>query len=408
MSLTELPAPGGAFPGTGLEGARPAAAEGPVRAARSALRAVGLAGALLAPAPAAQQPLPARGDAGGRAFAELVCERDEAWEGEVLRVRLRVGLARDLVDGELVPLLRRALDLPVHVDAPAFAALPAPSGGRGELVRAGPSFALGDGVARADRERAEVRGDRPFVVLELERLLRAEERGERGEPGQLALAGPVLRFARAARFRESPLGDSVPVDVEEVVVHGAPLALRVRALPSEGRPPEFGGAVGRFRATASAAPRTLAVGESVALELRIERAGPGDADLERFAAPRLPRLADFHVRGVADRVDGDARLITWDLAPLRAGELELPALPFASFATDPPGWVVVRTEPVALDVRPAPATAAAERAQAPPGPPAEADSAGDASGAPLRALLVAGGVLLAAGAALALRRRRPR
>ena len=68
-----------------------------------------------------------------------------------------------------------------------------------------------------------------------------------------------------------------------------PLEVDVRPLPEEGRPPEFGGAIGRFQMTATAAPASVAVGDPVTLTITVE----GSGNFDRVTAPVIPAEAGW-------------------------------------------------------------------------------------------------------------------
>lgn len=350
----------------------------------------------LAAAAPAQEP--------ARAFVELATDAPEPWLHEPFAVRVRVGLERALLEDGLVPLFSRPLDVPVQLHVPWWDGLPeraaalagAPAGADARAA----TLALDERPVAARRLADEERGGRTYALLELERRLLPERAGE------LELAPATLRLAWATRFQEGLLGTRTPLDRREEHLASAPLVLRVRALPDEGRPADFSGAVGRFHVRAEARPTALAAGESLALTLTVE--GPGAARLAD--APRLERLPGFHVRGVvAGEPDGaDARRFVYDLAPESAAVRALPPVSFSYFDPTPPaGYVTVRTERIPLEVRPAPAqdapaTDAGARDAAPVDAPEDAPA-----WAPLVLPL---GLVAALGLAawLALRARRPR
>ncbi len=303
---------------------------------------------LLVVAPAAGQRGVAGGDLAGEtvAFVELAAPREAFFVQEPIRLTVRFGLDPEFLRRDALQLFARPLDIPVQLAAPWIDELPgAMSAGEEEGEHQRLTFALNDEIAEAvlvgDRER----GGRTFRVLEIDRLFFADRAGE------LEVPAPALRFAYATGFRQDFLSETVPLDRELAVVHGAPLTLHIEPLPLEGQPAGYTGAVGRFTVSAEASSRDLVVGESFELVLRIE----GDGNLQSLTPPRLDELAGFHLYGAVVARTPRSLVITYDLAPLVDNVRELSAIPFSFFdPSDPPGYHTVRTEPIPLNVQPLP------------------------------------------------------
>ncbi|MCB9898350.1 MAG: BatD family protein [Planctomycetes bacterium] len=313
---------------------------------------------LLAPGAAAQDAGEPTRDAASDAFVELSAGPPRAFAHQVVTLRLRFGFEARFLADDLVPLFRRALDVPVQVVAPALEdPRLLPAGGGDAEPSDGASFALDDAVARARRLPDELRDGRAFAVFELLRRVSVDA------PGEIDLGTAGLRFAYATRFRDDLVLGRVPDErlVDEVA--SAPATLSVLPWPDAGRPAGFTGAVGRFALDASLAARELDLGAATQLVLRVTALD--DADVTRFDAPTLDELSDaFHVLGRLDRVEGRSRVFSFDVQPLRADVDALPALAFPYLDPGPPArWAVARSEPIALRVRDA--EGAAARALAP-------------------------------------------
>ena len=292
------------------------------------------------------------------AFVELRHARETCFAGEEVPLSLRFGFEQAFLADGLVPLFRRQLDVPAQLAASWLDGLP---GARVTLVPPAPgaarTVAANDAVAAVERLPDEDRGGRAFAVFALDLRLSA------ASPGALELDAPVLRFARASAFADDLAQGRVAADPTPVEVAGSPLHLAVQALPEEGRPPSFSGAVGRFTAAAEASPRSLAPGQGLKLVLTLA----GTGNLAGFEAPAL-ELPGFHVRGYVEEQVPGRRAITYDLAPPAEGVALIPPIDFAFFDPEPPGaYRVARTEPLALERLPAPGAAApdtqAERRQ---------------------------------------------
>ena len=297
------------------------------------------------------------------AFLELETPRDTYFVHEPIRLRLRFGVDGRFLRANMIQLFRRHLDVPVQVQAPWLRDLPGtralePStpGEEGETggARTLLSFALDDGLVEAAQVPDRVEDSRRFTVLEIERSYLPER------PGELVIPAPLLRFAYATRFEEDFLGGRVAADRRDAAVYGRSLTLTILALPEEGRPPEFTGAVGDFSVRAEAEPRDPQVGGIFKLALHIQ----GEGNLDFLDPPRLDLLEDFHVYGKIDDKSEGRRTVTYDLAARRDDVMQVPSIAFTFFDPNPlAGYRTVRTEPIPLEVRPLPESARRE----PPG-----------------------------------------
>jgi hypothetical protein len=268
-----------------------------------------------------------------RVFVETVVARPECYVGEPVRVVLRIGYDETFFERNAVQMFQREFDLPVQVDARWLR-------GR-DPVAEGVSLVVNGEAGLAARGASRDMDGRRFAVVEITRTLLPEQ------PGALTLDAPVVRFVFATRFREDFLEGRVPLDRQDGSARGAARTITVRALPAEGRPARFTGAVGRFTVRAEAEPRAVDAGEPLKLTLRIE----GEGNLRRFATPRLDGFADFHVYGMLDDRAAPVRTIVYDVAPLEGYVTEVPAIAFAYFDPRAAAYRAARTEPIPLTVR---------------------------------------------------------
>ena len=306
--------------------------------------------------------------AGDPVSVAVESDRAEWYLGERIPVRIRIEAAGKFLRDEAVPLTARKMDLPLRVEAAWMKGLGGASGGA--------TLSVNDDVVSATRTD----GADGAAVIVIERILAPEKAGD------LELAGPVVRFARATRWDEDALGTRVPVERTEGAVTGAPLRLRILPLPAEGRPAGFAGPVGRFTIEAKCDAKEATVGRPIHLLLSIG----GTGDFAAVKAPRLDGLAGFHVAGWLDVGDG-ARVFSYELVPLSAEVKEIPSIAFDYFDPGPPaGYRVVRTAAIPIRVAPG--------AEAPKPPPAEEGSS--------TTLLVGIAIAVAIGAALFFARRR--
>jgi hypothetical protein len=355
------------------------------------LRVVAVAAAL-ALGPASFAAAPQDTAATAPAFLEVASERGAGYVGEAVRVRLRFGFEEGFLDERVIQPFRRALDVPAQIEAPWLDALP---GARVLPERAdsgGASVALNDRVAAAHRADSIERDGARYRVFELERAFVLDA------PGELSLAAPVLRFAYATSFEDDLVAGRMPKDRRDETISGRALVLPIRPLP-DGAPSGFTGAVGRYTASASAAPTEVDAGASVQLTLELACAEGTVGDPFGFAAPELAHqegFAGFHVRGHVERRAGETRVIVYDLAPRDARATEIPALAVPYFDPARAAWDEARTAAIPLRVR-------AREEAATPGAAtdAEASEPDDAGGPPVGILVgVVAGVLLLGALAL--------
>lgn len=346
---------------------------------------------LLSPAHPGPGPAQEPRAAADLAYCEVVPDRPVVWLGQELRVAFRFGVEESLRSERLVPLFRRELDLQLQLQAPWVSDLPGAialePGGRAEQPAEALTFALESGEAFARRVPVGGAGREGFASYEFTRDYLPER------AGQLTLPPAVLRYAYASGFEEDLLGVLVPVDRREGRVESEPRSVRVQALPEEGRPAGFTGAIGSLDVRGEVVPVRLRVGDVMTWTLRIS----GSTNLDRFELPRITPEG-FRVQSIEDdrAAAGDLRTVRVELCPTTHLVRELP--PFSIDWFDPPSrYRTTSTEPVPLAVTApeaeAEAEAGAEPAPASSGPPTS-------SGALVRRSWVllgggAGGLLLA-------------
>ncbi len=279
-----------------------------------------------------------------RAFVEVTAEKDAYYVRERIHLKLRFGYDREFFRTHAVPLFAREMEVPVQVQAQ----LPGRQTVNANVRLLGPTFALNDGVLKANSSAEETRDGCVFTIVE------ALYAHGRSEPGDVTIAAPTLRYGYATEFEEDFVSGRVPKDPKQEVVAGAALTLRVLPLPDEGRPPEFNGAVGRFTVSAKASRTSLAVGDPLTLWLKIK--GDGNVQGPDLELPGFHRLGIVHKDLVGYQADCHLKLLSADVK-------EIPAIPFAFFDPGPPaGYRVVHTDPIPLEVRAGPAPE-------PPSPP---------------------------------------
>ncbi len=291
---------------------------------------------VLACAPAPQEPV----------FVEVLRERETVLAGEAFVLRLLVGVDRDFLRERLLQPFRRELDLPVQIAVPwwegmeALVALDEPTPLPAGVTTLRLAVNADEAPARACGERQV--GERIYLLVEVERAFLAPR------PGEMLLPAPLVRYASTSRFDVDFLGSRIPADRQEVEAAGEAVALRILPWPDEGRPADFGGAVGVFTVSASAAPLELEVGGTLRLVVRVARAGMGSD----FPAPDLHALPGFHLAGLLEERDDDELRLLAELQPLDAAVHEVPAIAVSFLDPGPPArYRTAASAPIQLRVR---------------------------------------------------------
>ncbi|MBI5595357.1 MAG: BatD family protein [Elusimicrobia bacterium] len=152
---------------------------------------------------------------------------------------------------------------------------------------------------------------------------------------------------------------------EPVTLETSPITLSVRALPEAGKPPGFGGAVGRFKAKAVVDNASVKAGDAVNLTYTVE----GSGNLKALADPSLPDMPEFRVYETVSSLnqtkDGTgvrgSKVYRTVVVPKVSGDLTIPAVQFHYFDPAQQRFVSAATDPIVLQVAPG------EAAQAPVG-----------------------------------------
>jgi len=281
-----------------------------------------------------------------RAFVELTCDAPEVYVDQRFRMTLRFGYDTEYFEKHAVQLFQQKLGVPVHVEAPGMNGRYGP--------QAGPTIALNDDLRRVEPGESVDRGGRTFTVLTLTKTMTITE------PGDTTFAAPTLRFASGTKFREDFVHGRVAIDRRDTVVEGAPVVLRVLAIPDDGRPVGWTDAVGPLAIRTEASPRELDEGQTFELKLWIT----GGGNVATIAAPVLEQigLQGFHVLGALAAEAEGGRLFTYTLQPLGAEADQIPALSLPYFDPTPPARfrsaqstaipITVRAKPVERDETP--------------------------------------------------------
>jgi hypothetical protein len=170
-------------------------------------------------------------------------------------------------------------------------------------------------------------------------------------PGTLKI--PSVTFAIAARTGGDFFG--IFGQSETIYRKTDELALEVLPFPSQGRAPNFSGAVGSYNLTASLDRNEAATGDAVTLHVKLA----GRGNLKMVPDLTLPQLPDFTIysskqaantRLLEGRWIGGEKAWEYVLVPKAPGEQTIPPLSFRYFDPERERYETLTTLPLALKV----------------------------------------------------------
>ncbi|MBN1425032.1 BatD family protein [Candidatus Fermentibacteria bacterium] len=176
--------------------------------------------------------------------------------------------------------------------------------------------------------------------------------------GSIVLPAPLVRAAVQQGWevvRDFFFAERRPKLVTMTAV-GEQFTLAVRALPSEGRPRGFGGAVGRYSFLVSASDTVARVGDPIRLTMKVR----GSGLLSQVPRPELGALAevtkDFTVLGTLEpgEVSGDQVVFEEIVRPKTADVKQFPSIPLAYFDPSKEEYHTAWSDPIPLRVMAAP------------------------------------------------------
>jgi hypothetical protein len=288
--------------------------------------------------------------ADGSAFVRMDLPKKELYVGESIPVEIEVGMR----DGFVSSL-------------------------NGLPTLSGDDFTLNNLSHQPERAEKIIDG-KPFTVLTWHSVIAAVKPGT----FSLSVSSPLTVKIRTRPQRDSLIDDmlgdpfmqnffgaTVPKDI---IVASPPLELTVLELPTEGRPPNFSGAVGSFKIAGELSSTSAPAGDPLTLRMHVTGSGNFDR-VDSAMVERLDRWKSYPPKSSFKASDalglkGD-KIFEQPLIASQPGVQTLPGVPFSYFDPTTKQYETLRTAPFAVNILPA----AAEASQAPP--PAPAGPAGD-------------------------------
>jgi hypothetical protein len=200
------------------------------------------------------------------------------------------------------------------------------------------------GLPQNLRFQDQMIGERHYAVAPLYQVAITPTRSGKItiEPFQLGIVLPLRQQRRSGSPFDDPLFDMFDFDPFnaqglEVIAQSTPVELSVQPLPADQKPPDFSGAVGRFKLEASL-DKTRAVANEDVVRLRVTLSGEGNAAVA--VAPQFPNVDGLQLleepKTSTDRKIENNKLITsktfdYLFRPTKAGKLSLPPITMSVF-----------------------------------------------------------------------------
>ncbi|MCP5021019.1 MAG: protein BatD [bacterium] len=266
-------------------------------------------------------------------FLEVLDTPKQVFEGQPFPVRLRLGWAQKL------QVTQAGLRLPwwgtqsgvLEVEGPGFSQ-------RGKKIQELP---VNDRIRVPFTQEKSVRIDGElYHVFQNIRTLVATRSTDLEFPQSTLVFAEVAGGSRSMRSRQR---------MREYFASAEPFEVEVLPIPEEGRPFEWGGAVGTLKAERRLNARDVVAGETIQLDVTWS----GMANIEFFDVPDLKRLSafeGFRVLGHDDSHLGMERRVVYELVPLTSEVSEVPAVPLWVFNPETEAYELLETKPVPLRV----------------------------------------------------------
>ena len=153
-------------------------------------------------------------------------------------------------------------------------------------------------------------------------------------------------------FLQNFFGATVPKDI---TVSSPPTGLTVLALPAEGQPPDFSGAVGTFKIASDISSTTAATGDPLTLRMRVT----GSGNFDRVDSSMLEHVDQWKTYPPKSSfTPGDAvgykgeKDFEQPLIASRPGAQTLPGLSFSYFDPNTRRYETARSSPLAVTISP--------------------------------------------------------
>jgi BatD DUF11 like domain len=187
-------------------------------------------------------------------------------------------------------------------------------------------------------------GDYP-LNLDLPVMVRVQEKGARGN-------NPFKDFFGDDSAFDDPFFDNFFSNATQkpLTLHTDGATVKIKPLPTQGRPADFSGAVGQFDVTSDASAKNGTTGDPLTLKINIT----GRGNFDRVTTNGLtssPNWKTYKPNGkfTPNGIEG-TRTFEQSIVATKAGAQEIPALSFSYFDPDTQRYVTKTTAPIAVDI----------------------------------------------------------
>jgi BatD DUF11 like domain len=176
------------------------------------------------------------------------------------------------------------------------------------------------------------------------------------KPGKLELASATQSFLISSSFgMRSPSGFIDPTEdfqqqVVDVKTNGA--SIEIKALPTDGRPATFSGAVGDFSLVASAQPTKVRTGDPVTMKVEVKGLG----NFDRMEQPVLTNTEGWHAYRPSEETQalddiGLSAVKTFSFTLVAAKRVNsLPTAEFSYFDPNSERYVTLKSSPINIEI----------------------------------------------------------
>jgi len=234
---------------------------------------------------------------------------------------------------------------------------------------------------REPRQTREMVGGAAYTIVRWPLALSAVSAGTHALSASLMVTGSVPEAG--GRRQRGLFDDFFGRREQRFPLHSATQDVAVLPLPTDGRPADFGGAIGEFRLTVTATPTAVTVGDPITTRVVVE----GNGNFDRVGLPELSDPSGFKTyapKTELQTTDGLGLIGTKSfeqaVVPERADLTTLPPRRFSYFDPELGRYETVTSAPIPLQVAAAPSAPivtppAGEPATAAPATPASVELA---------------------------------
>ena len=184
----------------------------------------------------------------------------------------------------------------------------------------------------------------PYFCYTLEKEFRPASHGKYVIPAVTFKGAIPLELDQAGRATKQ----------KQILAFSGGTTIVVRPVPTEGRPPSFSGAVGRYTFEVYAAPKVAKVGDPIDLTLSIT----GDGILENVLPPDLTKEARLdeqfkvHAEAPATEITENTKTFRYTIRAKHENVEAIPPLSFSYFDVAAGEFKTARSKPVPLSISP--------------------------------------------------------